>query len=362
MCQSAVCAERRARRVGAAGVEPVLEDVEVERAEVLRAEGLQLLRHQVELVARVVRGHLLLHLRGQRQRVAVDLDHLAPPAPHASPGRSPRCWRAGSAACCGCAGSSRPRASGSRRRSSARPSSRCSRPTGAGSRRPACPRPAAAPCRCPCDFDILRPSPSTTKPWVSSALYGGTPFEHARHQQRRMEPAAVLVGAFEVEVGREARSRRVRAAQHRVVRGARVEPDVERVAALLVLRRFGAQEFLGGHASARPRCRPSRRASPPARAAPACADAARRSPGAGRTASARPTGAGATASSPGGWRSCRAGAPCPRPGRTAVALDAAQRASRAGCLPSPSRSCPCAANHCVVARKITGVLWRQQCM
>src|SRR4030095_749416 len=28
----------------------------------------------------------------------------------------------------------------------------------------------------PLDFDILRPSPSTVKPCVKSALYGGTPF------------------------------------------------------------------------------------------------------------------------------------------------------------------------------------------
>ncbi|MNT54283.1 hypothetical protein D3C86_1732460 [compost metagenome] len=28
----------------------------------------------------------------------------------------------------------------------------------------------------PTDLDILRPSPSTVKPWVSSALYGGLPY------------------------------------------------------------------------------------------------------------------------------------------------------------------------------------------
>ena len=126
----------------------------------------------------------------------------------------------------------------------------------------------------------------------------------------------MLVRAFEVEVGREARVVAVRAAQHRVVRRARVEPDVERVAAFLVVRCFGAQQLLGASPPARPRCRPAPRASPPPPAARACADAARRSRGAGRTASARPTAAGATASSPDGWRSCRAAAPGPRRGRT----------------------------------------------
>ncbi len=69
---------RRAPRrgIGAAGVEPVLEDVEVERAEVLGAERLQLLRHEVELVAVVVRRQLVLQPRGERDGVPVDLDPL----------------------------------------------------------------------------------------------------------------------------------------------------------------------------------------------------------------------------------------------------------------------------------------------
>src|SRR5258706_368615 len=47
-------------RIGAAGIEPVLENVEVEAAQVLRAEILQLLYHKVELVTRVVRGDFLM--------------------------------------------------------------------------------------------------------------------------------------------------------------------------------------------------------------------------------------------------------------------------------------------------------------
>src|SRR3954454_5643869 len=68
--------------------------------------------------------------------------------------------------------------------------------------------------------------------------------EHARDEQRGMEPAAMLVGSFEIEVRREARIVAVRAAHDGEVRRAGIEPDVERVAALLVLRRLGAEQLL----------------------------------------------------------------------------------------------------------------------
>ena len=88
MCQSAVCAERRAREVRRRRVETVLQDVEVERAEVLGAEHLQLGDDRVELVDAVVaagedaaRGveradDLGLQRRRARQRPAVDLEHV----------------------------------------------------------------------------------------------------------------------------------------------------------------------------------------------------------------------------------------------------------------------------------------------
>src|SRR3954471_20219287 len=58
---------RRASRVrlGGTGIEPVLQDVEVEAAEILGAEGLQLLRDEMELVGGIVAGDLLLQLGGQ---------------------------------------------------------------------------------------------------------------------------------------------------------------------------------------------------------------------------------------------------------------------------------------------------------
>ena len=71
-------ARQRLRR---RGVEPVLEDVEVERAQVFRAIDLQLGHHRVELVDLVVRQHLGLELRGARQRVAVDLQQSGRAAP-----------------------------------------------------------------------------------------------------------------------------------------------------------------------------------------------------------------------------------------------------------------------------------------
>jgi len=61
------------RRICGEGIQPVLDHVEVEGAEILGTERLQLLRHEMELVARVVRHRLLLHLRRHRKRVPVDL-------------------------------------------------------------------------------------------------------------------------------------------------------------------------------------------------------------------------------------------------------------------------------------------------
>src|SRR5262245_50336342 len=52
-------------RLRAARVQAILQDVEVERAEVLGAEALQALRDEVELIAGVIAGHLVLHLTRQ---------------------------------------------------------------------------------------------------------------------------------------------------------------------------------------------------------------------------------------------------------------------------------------------------------
>src|SRR5467141_971639 len=72
------------KRVSLTGVEPVLEDVEEEGAEVLGAARLELLRHQVELVALVVPSNLFLRARRHGERIAVDLEQLVDR--HAVPG------------------------------------------------------------------------------------------------------------------------------------------------------------------------------------------------------------------------------------------------------------------------------------
>ena len=76
-------------------------------------------------------------------------------------------------------------------------------------------------------------------------LVGRNAVEHRADEKRRVEPAAVLVGAFEVEVGREPEDVGVAAAHHRVVGRTRVEPHVENVGRLHVVGRFGAEEVFG---------------------------------------------------------------------------------------------------------------------
>ncbi|MNI33745.1 hypothetical protein D3C73_877060 [compost metagenome] len=59
-------------------------------------------------------------------------------------------------------------------------------------------------------------------------------------QQRGLEPAAMLVGTFQVQVGRLAEATR---GQHCFMGHAGIEPDVEDVGDLLVVGRFSAQQF-----------------------------------------------------------------------------------------------------------------------
>ncbi len=95
----------------------------------------------------------------------------------------------------------------------------------------------------PSDFDILRPSSSSTKPWVSTTSNGARPRVPQLSKQRRMEPAAMLVRAFEihhrvaaaVDLALDAgeRGEMLGVLQHEGVRRAGVEPDVENVVDLL---------------------------------------------------------------------------------------------------------------------------------
>src|SRR5450759_4737963 len=63
-------------RVLAGRVQPVLENIEVKPAQILGAETLQLLRHEMEIVIVVVAHHFLLQGLHERERIAVDLQPL----------------------------------------------------------------------------------------------------------------------------------------------------------------------------------------------------------------------------------------------------------------------------------------------
>ena len=131
---------RRAARVALRRrrVQPILEHVEIEAAEIDAAEVVHLLIDEMELVVAIGRDHLFLQLL----RCATAPSDRSPPARPAAPGPSPdrsrRDCRAGSARYCGCADTTRRRASGSRPTDSSRSRSRSLRSTGAARRRPAC--------------------------------------------------------------------------------------------------------------------------------------------------------------------------------------------------------------------------------
>ncbi|MPN51375.1 hypothetical protein SDC9_199019 [bioreactor metagenome] len=67
----------------------------------------------------------------------------------------------------------------------------------------------------------------------------------AAGEQRGLEPAAMLVGPFEIEIGRMCRYGSMRAAQDMPVRRAGVEPDVEGILHLDVLPGLGPEQFGG---------------------------------------------------------------------------------------------------------------------
>ena len=103
----------------------------------------------------------------------------------------------------------------------------------------------------PSDFDIFRPSSSTTKPWVTHLAERRPSARAEADEQRALEPAAVLVAAFEVDVGRPGQLGPDR--QHRLVARSRIEPHVEDVhlaregrAAARAAREAGGQELLDG--------------------------------------------------------------------------------------------------------------------
>ena len=185
----------------------------------------------------------------------------------------------------------------------------------------------------------------------------------AAFQQRRLEPAAMLVRAFEIEIGvillRPFRFERLLDREH--MRRAGIEPDIENVLHLLVV--FGivlvAEEARGGV-----RLEPRIRAFGLEGIDDARVDLGivedlvgllvRR-----RSRAARPRRAGATAPSRGDP------SPCPRCGSRPTADTISCRrwlsCARSRSVPPPGISLSIAANHCGVARKITGAFERHEC-
>ena len=180
----------------------------------------------------------------------------------------------------------------------------------------------------PSDFDILRPSSSTTKPWVITASVRRAIARAEADEQRAVEPAAVLVAALEVD-GRPATSGPAMR-EHGLVARARVEPHVEDVrsrsnvgsAARRAARASGTNSSAGARTRRRRRARRRRSA--------ACSISAGVSSGSPHAScsrtpgSARPTSAGARCTSRAGWRSCCGCALRPRP---AVQRDRVERRS-----------------------------------
>ena len=222
----------------------------------------------------------------------------------------------------------------------------------------------------PSDFDIFLPSSSIRKPCVSTALNGGAATRAEADEQRALEPAAVLVAAFEIDVRRPRQLRPER--QHRLVARSRVEPHVEDVRLALEAscrrtsgRRGPRARTPRSAARTRRRRRTGRTPPPRARRAPASGPP-RRSSCSRRRESARPTRAGARCTSRAGWRPCCRCGRGPTPGSTAPGgrsrAAPPRAASSANCRRRVTTGSPSIrTNHCDVARKITGLWQRQQC-
>ena len=101
----------------------------------------------------------------------------------------------------------------------------------------------------PSDFDIFLPFSSTVKPCVSSALYGGAPFSIDEVSSDEWNQPRCWSEPSRYRSAGKASCVLVRAAQHGLVGGAGVEPDVQRVAVLLVRRRRRRPAARAGRAS-----------------------------------------------------------------------------------------------------------------
>ena len=184
------------------------------------------------------------------------------------------------------------------------------------------------------------------------AAVGRALVQRLRHQQRAVEPAAVLVGALEVEVDRRRHLGALRA--DALERQARVGPHVHDVGDLVVVRGLRAEQLRRVRARTRRRCRPARHG----RATCSISSCVR---GCSSPLSlCTNSGIGTPQVR---WREMH------QSGRLAI-MPVMRCSPHAGVQRTPrmSRSvwarsprCSMLMNHWGVARKITGVLWRQQC-
>ena len=228
----------------------------------------------------------------------------------------------------------------------------------------------------PSDFDIFRPSSATRKPCVSTSRNGGASARAEADEQRALEPAAVLVAAFEVHVGRPGQLGPDR--QHRLVARPGVEPDVEDVH-LALERRAAARRAREARRARTPRsaARTRRRRRTGSKTPAACSTSAgvvTASPHAVQSTRRdrhAPRRAGARCTSRAGWRPCCRCGRVPTPESTSPRCRwrrARPRAASARRAPGPrsepsliTASPSMRMNHCDVARKMTGLWQRQQC-
>ena len=240
-------------RIRGARIQAVLEDVEVERAEVLRAERLQPRDRGMELELLAVGEDRGLQLGGERGRIAVDLQpildrHRVPLRIEVRGVREQEPQRIADAPVAFHHSfqdliRDRQLARIVRRRDPQAQDLRAER-SGYLLR---------------LDRVALRLAHLAAFPVDEESVSQKAPVrrhavQHARNQERRVEPAAVLVGPLQVQVGGKLQLPAVRAgagflpvgsAHHGLVSGARVEPYVQRVLHLDVLLRLGAQQLPG---------------------------------------------------------------------------------------------------------------------
>nr|GEU28492.1 hypothetical protein [Tanacetum cinerariifolium] len=229
------------RRIHGRRVQAVLEDVEVEAAQVFRAVVLDLRVHGLEFILRVVLGDFFLQRGHVGQRVAVDFQHLLD---RHGVLRMVEVRRIGQQEAQRVADAAIRFRHALEDLVGDRQLARV-----VGGRDPQAQDVGAQAVR-----DLLRRQRVTERlrhllafavdreAVREQRLVGRAAVQHGAGQQRRVEPAAVLVRAFQVQVRRVGQLFLVRAAQHRLVRHARVEPHVQRVLVLFVAGRFIAEQ------------------------------------------------------------------------------------------------------------------------